>query len=81
MRTLRILYKCIEHYHSINNTQYIMVKYIKQILICLNTFAKIYKTSIIIIIIIIVLIIIITDELLPSTFYSFSCIRKSMAFA
>lgn len=80
MRTLRILYKCIERYHSINNTQYIMVKYIKQILICLNTFAKIYETSIIIIIIT-VLVIIITDELLPSTFYSFSCIRKSMAFA
>lgn len=57
-----------------------MVKYIKQILICLNTFAKIYETSIIIIIIT-VLEIIITDELLPSTFYSFSCIRKSMAFA
>lgn len=57
-----------------------MVKYIKQILICLNTFAKLYEISIIIIIII-VLIIIITDKLLPSTFYSFSCIRKSMAFA
>lgn len=80
MRTLRILYKCIERYHSINNTQYIMIKYIKQILIGLNTFAKIYETSIIIIIIT-VLVIIITDELLPSTFYSFSCIRKSMAFA